>query len=424
MVKSNVNAAGPLVVIGGLFLCSLAHADLYTGQIASLEWKVHSSDLVLLVSVESTSSGEFAIELLDQFARDNKEAADAASLAAAWEPPQRYRHDWKPDGDWLLFVRRWNDEDPTVDHTVYLENPLQASRMSAVTAEGKVLEERQEILAVINDRLARGESMTERQRLARRLVDQGSLPSIRQRKEELRATHQIEPWLGGFQIPADISLWDKIDSDRSFNESLWVNHLTVPADAAYGKIVFDYWTNDVRMSEQERQKTAGSASRYPLGALVNYPGEQTEELLEKLMVTRQYLDPVHVLNYLRFHEPKFDADDRQLVGSWIATSSVGQIQFDLMANHELLAHCRPSPFPHSNKHEREWIAKGRWNLHHGILRFLGTSLRVGSSDRFRQQSSPRQLLFHPHVVRVSKDKIVMEDGIVWERVQTPIDVPK
>ena len=130
------------------------------------------------------------------------------------------------------------------------------------------------------------------------------------------------------------------------------------------------------------------------------------------------------LRYLRFYQTAFDEQDRQLLGGWVLTTRNQRVQFDLMADHQLIAHRQPIPFPHPSKHEREWFAKGRWNLHHGRLRFLGTSLRVGSSDRFRQQSSPRQLLFHPQIVRISKDTITFDDGVVLKRVKEPINIPK
>ena len=87
----------PRIVLSALLGCSIAKADLYTGHIASLEWKAHSADIVLLVSAQSTSSGESSTKLIDQFVRDGDEAADAASLAASWVPPRRliYQDDWK-----------------------------------------------------------------------------------------------------------------------------------------------------------------------------------------------------------------------------------------------------------------------------------------------------------------------------------------
>lgn len=412
-----------LFAIAGVLCCSVASADLYTGHIASLEWKTHSADAVLLVSVQSTSADETSTKLIDVFARDGGEGTDARSIAESWEPPLRYTYQkgWKPDGEWLLFVRRWNDKEPTIDHAVYLENPLQASTMAAVSADGKVLDERREILAIIRERLASAKPMTERQRAARQFVDKGN-HSLSQR-ERRGIPENVAPWLGGFQIPANIDIWDGPEDDRSFNESLWVTSLTVPADDAYRKVLFDYWINYVRMNHEERQRLTGG---YPLSALVNYPGEQTEQLLQQLMAIQQhqFFDSKSVLHYLRFYESEFDEDDRQLVGNWVLTTSNERVQYDLMDNHELIAYRRPIPFPHHSNHQREWYAKGRWNLHDGRLRFLGTSLRVGSSNRFRQQSSPQQLLYHPRIVRISDDTITIDEGVVLKRVQKPIDIPE
>ncbi|MFG0255355.1 MAG: hypothetical protein ACF787_09730, partial [Rhodopirellula sp. JB053] len=99
-----------LTSIAAVLCCSVASADLYTGQVASLEWKTHSADLVLLVSVESTFAEEATTKLVDVFARDGDEVADAESIAGEWEIPLQssYQKDWKPDGEWLLFARCWD----------------------------------------------------------------------------------------------------------------------------------------------------------------------------------------------------------------------------------------------------------------------------------------------------------------------------
>jgi hypothetical protein len=418
-----MNIVSKLTSIAGVLFCSIASADLYTGQIASLEWKTHSADAVLLVSVQSTSSDQITTNLIDVFVRDGDKTADAKSIANGWEPTLRYgfQKDWKPDGEWLLFVRRWVDKEPTVDHKVFLENPRQASFLSAVTANGQVLEDKQRILAAVKKRLASEKRMTDRQRAARRFVDKGKHPVGHQSRD--RGTPEdMAPWIGGFEVPADILIWDDLDDERSFDESLWVNRITVPADEVYRMLLFDYWIDYLeKHDEEQRRITPG----YPLFALVNYPGERTEQLLLRIQAVQHFdLDARAALRYLRFFESEVDLEDRRLIGSWVLKSANQQIQYDMLDNHELVAHRRPIPFPHPSKHEREWIAKGRWNLHYGRLRFLGTSLRVGSSDRFRQQSSPGQLHYQPRIIQISNDTITFDDGLELKRVHEPIDISK
>ena len=407
-------------LVAGALYCSIASADLYTGQIASLEWKTHSADAVLLVSVQSTSSDQFTTNLIDVFVRDGDEIADAQSIANGWEPllQHGYRKNWKPDGEWLLFVRRWDDKEPTLDHQVFLENPRQASSLSAVTGEGQVLDDKDRILAVVKKRLASGKRMSDRQRAVRRFVDKGNHPAGHQRRNG-GIPEDIAPWLGGFEVPADIWIWDDLNDNRSYDESLWVNRITVPADQAYRKVLFDYWIDYIQTSDQEQRRTT---QRYPLFALVNYPGERTEQLLVRIQAIEHIdLDAQAALRYLRFYESEVDIEDRRLIGSWVLKSANQQIQYDMLDHHDLVAHRRPIPFPHPSKHEREWIAKGRWNLHHGRLRFLATSLRVGSSNRFRQQSSPGQLRYHPRVKQISEDTITFDDGVELKRVNEPIE---
>ncbi|WP_442511624.1 hypothetical protein SH528x_003306 [Novipirellula sp. SH528] len=417
-----MSIASKLVAFAGVLCCSVASADLYTGHIASLEWKAHSSDAVLLVSVQSTSAEEATTKLIDVFAREGDEVSDAKSIANGWETPLRfgYQKDWKPDGDWLLFVRRWDDKEPTIDHEVFLKNPRQASWMSAVTADGKVLEDKQQILSVIKNRLAEGGRMTERQRDARLLVDRGKHPFSYQ--SESRGTpDEVTPWLGGFHITADIDIWDDPEDKRSFDESLWVNYITVPADEAYREEIFDYWISYLSESDDERRRITPG---YPLFALVNYPGERTEQLLLHLQAVQRYLfDAQSALRYLRFHESEFDEDDQKLIGSWVLTTSSQRVQFDLMDNHELVAHRRPVPFPHPSKHQREWFAKGRWNLHYGKLRLMGTDLRLATSNRMHRQDAPLPQLFHLPIVGITDDAITFEKSVVLKKASKPIIIP-
>ncbi|TWU62172.1 hypothetical protein V7x_39010 [Crateriforma conspicua] len=418
-----MSVANKLVLITVVLSCSVASADLYTGHVASLEWKTHSADFVLLVTVESTSPDETTTKLVDVFTRDGSEVSDADSIAKSWKRPIRYvyQHDWKPDGEWLLFVRRWNTGEPTIDHTVFLHAPRLGSSFCAVTAKGEILEDRKRILDVVKNRLANGRRMTAAQRSARRMVDKGRLP-VGHPSPSSGMPEDIAPWLGGFQIPADIWIWDDLNDERSFNESLWVDGITVPADKTYRKALFDYWINFIGEPDEEKRRVTPG---YPLLALINYPGEPTERLLERIQTVHHLeFDVRSALQYLRFYESEVDPQDRRLMGSWVLNSARQQVQYDLLDHHELIVHRRPVPFPNPSKHEREWIAKGRWNLHHGRLRFLGTSLRVGSSGRFRKQSSPGLLYYHPRIKHLSKDTITFDDGVKLKRVDEPIEISK
>lgn len=415
-----------VIATATLFICSVANADLYTGHIASLEWKSHSSDAVLVVSVDSRSSDPPTVKLVSVFSRTGNSLIDAESVAQSWKPPRQadyekawwYRKGWRPDGEWLLFVRTWENRKPTIDHVVYLDHPLQASWMSAVNAQGQLLVEKQAIIDVVKRRLSNGNLITNRERLARPLVDKGERQPGDWSKTEPNS-ETVSPWLGGFQIPADISVWDVPKDDRSFDEDLWVQSITVPADESYRDRLLDDWKNDFQKRDES---SSHSKPSYPIFALINYPGQPTEQLLVRLSTVDQYkFDAKVALEYLRFYEPKFDEQDRKLVGSWVLTMKTERFQLDLLNDHQLIVQRQPIPFPNPSKDERVWFAKGRWNLHHGSLYLMANSLRLSTMDQFMHQAARLPPLDRLAIIQIASDAITFDKGRVLKRASKPIE---
>lgn len=407
------NTCKHLAIIA-LFTCSVANADLYTGHIASLEWKTHSSDAVLLVSVDTQSADAAVVKLIAAFSRPGDVFTTAESVVQSWKLPKQYglQKDWRPDGEWLLFVRTWDDSEPTIDHVVYLSHPLQKSWMSAVNTDGQLLVEKQSILAVVKSRLVNGDRMTSRQRQARRLVDRGShqLGDVSIKDGPLK---RVAPWLGGFQIPVDIHTWE------GGSESLLVTGITVPADESYREALFAYWTTYLQESHESRNRFRIG---YPVFTLINYPDQRTEQLLMLLKSVDQYMaDAETALDYLQFYESEFDVNDRKLIGSWVLTTRTQRFQLDLMDDHQLIAHRQPIPFPNPDKHQREWFAKGRWNRHYGRIHMFATSLN--NSDNFVRRRASLPSLDHLHIVQIANDTITLDKGVVLKRAKKPIEIP-
>ena len=397
-------------------LAGAAHADLYTGHVASLEWKTHSADEIIRVKVREGLDGEFQTETLETFIRGDITEQEAAKIADAWQPPAMGfgQANEKPVGEWLLFVRRFDDGSEAVDHVVYLRNPTLASGTSAIRADGTILEDPKQILGAIQERLLRRKPMTNRERNARRFVDRGDDRVLFNGNAE--APQRVVAWLGGFQIPADIHQWDTPPDDRSRDEDLWVRNLTVPADAAYREVLLRHWDDVVANAPPSARDTA----KYPLAALANYPGRETEAVLTAIAADRSWFSPAAkpTLHYLRFYDPEFSADDRRLVGSWIARDSRRTIQYDLMEDHALMMRCefRPS----STNRSPNWIARGRWNLHHGTLRWLCLGVREPTSAGFRNQGPPGPFFDEREVESVREDIIRFSDQTRLTRTQDPI----
>lgn len=422
---------GRILATFAFFFCSNVRADTYSGHIPSIEWKSYSSDAVLLVSVDSHSNDVPKAKLLDVFHRRDEELRDAASLVQSWKLPQldehkrdyRYDEGWRPDGEWLLFVRKWKDSEPTIDHVVYLQNPRQASWMSAVNAKGQLLMEKQEILAVVKKRLEDGKKMTPRQRVARRLVDKGEPPKFEVNvyfSVDDRIQMGVQPWLGGFQIPVNIGVWDDYDDKQSFNEDLWIHSVIVPAEESFREALFEQWTNYLQKNRESREHIVFA---YPNLAFINYPGQKTEQMLMRMVTTPASVpdtievDATLALEYLRFYESSFDDQDRQLLGSWEITSARERLQLDFLEDHQLIVHRKPIPFP--SPYQDEWFAKGRWNLHHGRLYLLSKEYQLSNGEN-ADSSARLPALDELHIVQIAKDKITFDKGTVLMRAPEPI----
>jgi hypothetical protein len=228
-------------------------------------------------------------------------------------------------------------------------------------------------------------------------------------------------WLAGFQKPVDIDLWDQPKDDRSFDEDLWVRSLTIPADEEYRKDLFAFWTKQLTpVAEESRRASIG----FPLMALINYPGEQTEQLLEQLATSSGHDFSARLaLRYLRFYQEPPDRHDPRLIGSWSYVGRTERVQFDLMDDFQLLAHRRPIPYPHPSKHQREWWSKGRWNLHHGRLWMMSTELRFVRSKKFTAGRAPLPRFDQIPIERIKQDEIDFKGGVILRRVGLPIELP-
>jgi hypothetical protein len=182
-----------------------------------------------------------------------------------------------------------------------------------------------------------------------------------------------------------------------------------------------FWTKQLTpVAEESRRASIG----FPLMALINYPGEQTEQLLEQLATSSGHDFSARLaLRYLRFYQEPPDRHDPRLIGSWSYVGRTERVQFDLMDDFQLLAHRRPIPYPHPSKHQREWWSKGRWNLHHGRLWMMSTELRFVRSKKFTAGRAPLPRFDEIPIERIKQDEIDFKGGVILRRVGLPIELP-
>ncbi len=151
-----------LVALCATFLhpASLAHGDLYTDGVLSLEWLVDSSDEILLVHI-----GPLAAD--GQPTVNRQSALKTHKVGSRWSSDQSFieKRRWavpvrglrvEEDEDWLLFVRATHPDNSAsrqVFHGINLTQPLKSYSTAAITREGKPLVDRQTILDAVDARV-------------------------------------------------------------------------------------------------------------------------------------------------------------------------------------------------------------------------------------------------------------------------------
>lgn len=398
------------------------NADLYTGHVASLEWKIHSSDLIYLVHLSSENPAAKPQRLVATLQRTLKQTAadfDAhQKVVSQWEPPLIAQ----PGQNWLLFVRTWDDKPPTIAHVINLTFPLKAHYVAAVTADGVPLKNEESVLKAIDERLKRNLQMTPEARRMREFVDQGPQPSHFhvQRFGDLA---DVAPWLGGFQKPIDCSFWDTVDEsqfpdDPPIDEDLWLNFATVPADPEYYDDLLEYarWSATSRSDNRQRPPR-----RWPIAALVNYPGEKTNAVLKHDPAQPTYRSRFTegmVLNYFQYYT-RTDPISRRLLGRWQIQGQRETINIEFLDNHEFRAYGRPRPFPNPNVHRREWWGIGSWNVSDGKLFAIRRTVSVHRHQP-RRVANARMIVRDKLIQRVTANEITLENGPKVVRLTEPL----
>ncbi len=137
---------------GGLLMILLvnriAHGDLYTHGVLSLEWLVDSSDEIHLVRYrpsESEPGGGLVAEPLRTLKPESGQTALTEDRLRDLLQPTGTG---KPDsGEWILFIRLMDDDQPRIVQGIDLERPMASFRSAAITRDGTPIKERHGILS-------------------------------------------------------------------------------------------------------------------------------------------------------------------------------------------------------------------------------------------------------------------------------------
>lgn len=395
----------------GLLLTGLPsgplYADLTTGGALSLEWLVDSSDAVYLIWLreETQPDTHFLAE------RENalKIPADAEAVEQIhhvidqWQVPRYYQprrnSDPARNGDqWLVFIRTWEEKPPTIVAQINLTRPLERSATAAINADGVPLSDKRQILQAITERVGLNRQLSGRARQVREHVDKGPRGF-----SPFGDPAPLESSLGGLQITIDCDLWAKHHPPDEHgyhihNEDLLLQSLIIPADPKYHQ----------QLLQAVRQRHP--LLRHPLFEnratfyLVNYPGEETERVLEELPpgVAKR------VLWYFKFRHEISDPLNDDLVGRWRLVGQRELIDLTLNDDNTFTASGFTRPLQEGEAAQYLWQGKGYWVVRDKQLTLWRQHFL--HPKRGWMDAHYRTIFEDKGVVEMSPERVVLEEG--------------
>jgi len=315
-----------LVLMFCLGLSNSARADLYTGNLLSLEYSVDASDFIVEVTIpedqhptEVDAVRVLKIESADSESRTAEKRNDDIRAAANEWLAERTKHatQWEPtDTHWLLFGR-WRDhpvehpgsqEGVFLFHTVNLSRPFRSASTAAVTIDGTILPDRKTIL----------DATTKRTELRRSLPNGAAwdvLEALTLQRGLDKITklpkYEIPPQghIGGVRLPIDVDYWDE---RGPYDEDTIYLSILAPVEPN------QQWPLLRLAAGTEHTARQLHLRDLAINDLVNYPGEKTDTLLLELsnkqphgnMRARAVYDDLHRFDDLT------DERNQSLVGHW------------------------------------------------------------------------------------------------------------
>lgn len=394
-----------VVAAGSLF------SDTYTGTALSLEWLVDSSDAIQVVHLADPAPLDtfFVIEK----GREIKVPTDPASVQQClrvidrWQIPINSR-EFKKGDSWLVFLRTWEDKQPTMIKHISLSRPLEWSYTAAINSDGIPLVTETQILQAVEERVRLNRKLTGQARKAREHVDKGELGAY--------------PWgepsrlsLGGFKVRISCNLWDDAapwykklslgDIGYRINaEDLDLTDIIVPADPKYHKPLLE-------AVESNDMLFGGHACKF----LVNYPGEETERVLEK--VASEFVgwsDAKYVLWYFKYRHDLSDPLNVDFRGQWRLDGKEESIDLVFNDDNTFTANGSKRSGKAGEENGHQWQGRGYWvvrNNQLSIFRHQKLHPKLGWQDIVS-----RTIFADKNVIKVSKEEIVLDGGPLMRRL--------
>jgi hypothetical protein len=405
-------AIGILVLcFGCVVTCENAHADLYTTNAASLEWKVDSADEVFLAEVIVDADVKFGsrfkiIETLKanrELSTFPHETVHRCQLGRCLDP----RSPFSAMGSrWLIFVRG-NGNNARVTGAISLSHPTADWTFAAISGFGKgeerVLTETEEIIDRVKQRIALDRplpidcdpDLTDHL-VGGRLFD---LP--------------LATWLGGKLLNVSIMRWDD-PNEFGDDHDMLVSSLLVPSDVPQGDASGQISLADVH--ETELIYLDGSSSDFfrhgqPELNKSSLIGTWQCELPDRMLTITFH----HRLTCLYSMEMKDQANNAYLASNGGTVFGAGT-----WTVHRGFLNLRKNRRVEGRWHRgRSWMRHGEDDLPRGrIVSETDTEFQLADGTKFVRHNEPVTAYDHPH----DHPWYLISEGWGLHRVWTTVQV--
>ncbi len=305
--------------------------------------------------------------------------------------------------EWLLFLRT-DGKSWRLFFTINLTRPRETSSTAAITAEGKALTRRVDILAATNARLKlhrKIPSSCDREMIedvsGRKLADWYDKT---QQGDWFFSPSQMATVRGGFTIPIFNDYWDSPEAG-DLDEDLHLTCLFVPADQVYAQMLLK------RILESEHP------SDRQLLALLNYPGAEAEKSLEKVIKSGSTsgLTASRLLYYLHYRRSPRHRLDTKLIGRWELRGINETVELELLQDHTCVVNTRPTKVTRHLPGYQPVEGKGYWAIRDGKLWVCRSHIqRNGNWSPAR-----REFFESKRMLNIARDHIKLEGGPPMKR---------
>lgn len=388
----------------------LAHGDLYTDGVLSLEWLVDSSDEILFVHIEPEAAyGQPTVNqrsVLKTHKVSLRLTADQSLMEIRrW---RGWAHGPRPEvnEDWLFFVRRTyrgGSASGHVFHGINLTQPLKSYSTAAITRDGKPLVDRQSILAAVEARVQRDHRLSPD--VDRSAVDKlaGVIGNKWSREQERSVgTTYLKAHLGGTLVRIDCDVWDRLGADT------WLIRAVVPVEP-------DDHCRLMEAALDVPKRRPASRFLHPIMALVNFPGQETEACLTEII--KRY--PLHgssiiakdVLHFFDYHLEPTDPKNQALVGRWRLEGRRELIDITFTRDQTFVATTFARPEHEHDRARHLWDGQGYWLVRDSRLSIMRTHVRVGLT----WHDSRRELFRGKKIKGITSAEAVLDGGPPMKR---------